>query len=113
MENAIENNNVEVASTNKGGAPVGNQNGKKGKLFYNQLRVALVQEDSRRLRTIADKLVKAAEQGEPWAVKEIMDRVDGKAVQSTEISGVDGEAIELKQIEFIIKRPEWSKQKKN
>jgi hypothetical protein len=106
MENAIENNNVEVASTNKGGAPVGNQNGKKGKLFYNQLRVALVQEDSRRLRTIADKLVKAAEQGEPWAVKEIMDRVDGKAVQSTEISGVDGEAIELKQIEFIIKRPE-------
>ena len=106
MENAIENNNVEVASTNKGGAPVGNQNGKKGKLFYNQLRVALVQEDSRRLRTIADKLVKAAEQGEPWAVKEIMDRVDGKAVQSSEISGVDGEAIELKQIEFIIKRPE-------
>ena len=106
MENAIENNNVEVASTNKGGAPLGNQNGKKGKLFYNQLRVALVQEDSRRLRTIADKLVKAAEQGEPWAVKEIMDRVDGKAVQSTEISGVDGEAIELKQIEFIIKRPE-------
>jgi hypothetical protein len=106
MENALENNNVEVASTNKGGAPVGNQNGKKGKLFYNQLRVALVQEDSRRLRTIADKLVKAAELGEPWAVKEIMDRVDGKAVQSTEISGIDGEAIELKQIEFIIKRPE-------
>jgi hypothetical protein len=34
-------------------------------------------------------------------------------VQATEISGVDGEAIELKQIEFIIKRPEWSKQKKN
>ena len=29
-----------------------------------------------------------------------------KAVQATEISGVDGEAIELKQIEFIIKRPE-------
>jgi hypothetical protein len=106
MENALENNNVEVASTNKGGAPVGNQNGKKGKLFYNQLRMALVQEDSRRLRTIADKLVKAAEDGEPWAVKEIMDRVDGKAIQATEISGVDGEAIELKQIEFIIKRPE-------
>lgn len=106
MENALENSNVKVASTNKGGAPVGNQNGKKGKLFYNQLRMALVQEDSRRLRTIADKLVKAAEDGEPWAVKEIMDRVDGKAVQATEISGVDGEAIELKQIEFIIKRPE-------
>ena len=105
MENALENNNVEIASNGRG-APIGNQNGKKGKLFFNQLRMALVQEDSRRLRTIADKLVKAAEDGEPWAVKEIMDRVDGKAVQATEISGVDGEAIELKQIEFIIKRPE-------
>ena len=106
MENSLEINNVEVAPTNKGGAPVGNQNVKKGKLFYNQLRVALVQEDGRKLRNIAQKLVDAAEQGEPWAVKEIMDRVDGKAVQSTEISGVDGNAIELKQIEFIIKRPE-------
>lgn len=106
MENALENNNVEVEPTNKGGAPLGNQNGKKGKLFYNQLRKVLVQEDSRKLRTIAEKLVDAAEQGEPWAVKEIMDRVDGKSVQATEISGVDGEAIELKQIEFIIKRPE-------
>ena len=106
MENSLEINNVEVAPTNKGGAPVGNQNGKKGKLFFNQLRKALVQEDSLRLRKIADKLVEAAEQGEPWAVKEIMDRVDGKAVQATEISGVDGEAIELKLIEFVIKRPE-------
>lgn len=106
MENSTEINKVEVESINKGGAPLGNQNGKKGKLFYNQLRIALVQEDSRKLRNIADKLVAAAEQGEPWAVKEIMDRVDGKAVQATEISGVDGGEIELKQIEFIIKRPE-------
>ena len=106
MEKNIENNNVEVAPTNKGGAPIGNQNGKKGKLFYNQLRKALVQEDSRKLRTIADRLVDAAEQGEPWAIKEVIDRVDGKAVQATEISGVDGDAVQLKLIEFVIKRPE-------
>ena len=106
MENNIQNNNVEVAPTNKGGAPIGNQNGKKGKLFYNQLRKALVQEDSRKLRTIADRLVDAAEQGEPWAIKEVIDRVDGKAVQATEMSGVDGDAVELKLIEFVIKRPE-------
>jgi hypothetical protein len=106
MENAIENKNVEVASTNKGGAPVGNQNGKKGKLFYNQLRVALVQEDSRKLRTIAQKLVDAAEQGEPWAIKEVIDRVDGKAVQSTEISGLDGGILEtLNTINIVLKKP--------
>jgi hypothetical protein len=105
MENSIENKEVEIAPISKVGAPIGNQNGKKGKLFYNQLRKALVQEDSRKLRTIADRLVDAAEQGEPWAIKEVIDRVDGKAVQATEISGVDGDAVELKLIEFVIKRP--------
>jgi hypothetical protein len=33
MENSTENNNLQVEPTNKGGAPTGNQNGKKGKLF--------------------------------------------------------------------------------
>ena len=105
MENAKENNNVEIASNNRGGQP-GNQNGKKGKLFYNQLRVALVQEDSRKLRTIAQKLVDAAEQGEPWAIKEVIDRVDGKAVQATEISGLDGGILEtLNTINIVLKKP--------
>jgi hypothetical protein len=106
MENSTEIKEVGIAPISKVGAPIGNQNGKKGKLFYNQLRKALVQEDSRKLRTIADRLVDAAEQGEPWAIKEVIDRVDGKAVQATEISGVDGDAVELKLIEFVIKRPE-------
>ena len=106
MENSKENKDLEVVTTNKGGAPVGNLNSKKGKLFHGELHKALIQEDRLKLRQIADKLVEKAIEGEPWAVKEIMDRVDGKAVQSTEISGVDGEAIELKQIEFVIKRPE-------
>lgn len=107
MENALENNHVEVAPTNKGGAPIGNQNGKKGKLFYNQLRVALVQEDSRKLRNIAEKLVKAAEDGEPWAIKEVIDRVDGRAVQATEISGLDGGILEtLNTINIVLKKPD-------
>jgi hypothetical protein len=106
MENAKENKNVEVDTINKGGAPVGNQNSKKGKLFYNQLRVALVQEDSRKLRMIAQKLVDAAEQGEPWAIKEVIDRVDGKAVQATEISGLDGGILEtLNTINIVLKKP--------
>jgi hypothetical protein len=106
MENAIENNNVEIASNNRGGQP-GNQNGKKGKLFYNQLRVALIQEDSRKLRMIAQKLVDAAEQGEPWAIKEVIDRVDGKAVQATEISGLDGGILEtLNTINIVLKKPD-------
>ena len=95
MENSTENNNLQVETTNKGGAPVGNQNSKKGKLFYDALRIALVQEDRKKLRKITDKLVQAAEEGEPWAVKEIMDRMDGKPVNTTELSGVEGDALKL------------------
>jgi len=109
MENSIENNNVEVALTNKGGAPIGNQNGKKGKLFYDQLRVALVQEDKKRLRNIAEKLVKAAENGDAWAIKEVIDRVDGKAIQATEISGADGADLStLQTINIVLKKPDGS-----
>jgi hypothetical protein len=95
MENSSENNNLSVETTNKGGAPKGNDNARKGKLFYNELRKALVQQDQINLRRIADKLVEKAIDGEPWAVKEIMDRVDGKAIQATEISGTDGEDLKM------------------
>ena len=95
MENAKENNKVEVSPTNKGGAPIGNQNGKKGKLFFDALRVALVQEDRKKLRKITEKLIEAAENGDAWAVKEIMDRMDGKPVNTTELSGVDGGILKM------------------
>jgi hypothetical protein len=95
MENSTQNNNLQVEPTNKGGAPTGNQNGKKGKLFYDALRIALVQEDRKSLRKITDKLVKAAEEGDAWAVKEIMDRMDGKPVNTTELSGAEGTPFKL------------------
>lgn len=95
MEESKENNNLEVKPTNKGGAPIGNQNGKKARLFYDQLRKALIQQDQLNLRLIADKLVEKALDGESWAVKEIIDRVDGKAIQATEISGADGEDFKM------------------
>lgn len=68
----------------------GNQNAKKGKIFADQLRKVLLQNDALKLRTIAQKLADAAEEGEPWAVKEIMDRMDGKPHQSTSIEDGEG-----------------------
>lgn len=76
--------------TNKVGAPEGNDNARKGKLFYDQLRKVLVQNDSLKLRQVSEKLVDAAIEGEPWAVKEVIDRMDGKAVAIQEIQGPDG-----------------------
>jgi len=51
--------------------------------------------DRKRVFNIAETLITAAESGGPWAVKEIMDRVDGKPKQQTEVSGPDGEALPL------------------
>ena len=71
------------------GAPLGNDNRAKGKMFYDALRKALVQ-NPHRLDKITDTLITAAEAGEAWAVKEIMDRMDGKAVQVTQMENADG-----------------------
>lgn len=95
MENSSENNNLPIESNSSVGAPKGNQNAKKGKLFYNELRKALVQNDQLNLRLIADKLVEEALNGESWAIKEVIDRVDGKAIQATEISGSEGEDLRM------------------
>ncbi len=48
------------------GGQQGNQNAAKSRLFYDKLRLVLVQEPHR-LRSIAEQLVTQAEAGEPWA----------------------------------------------
>jgi hypothetical protein len=83
-----------IETNNKVGAPEGNDNAKKGKMFYDQLRKILVQNDQLKLRKISEKLAEAAEKGEAWAIKEIMDRMDGKPVAIQEVQGPGG--VELK-----------------
>ena len=72
-----------------GGAPIGNQNAAKSRMFYDKLRLVLTQEPHR-LRDIAEQLVKKAEEGEAWAIKELIDRVDGKAHQAVALENADG-----------------------
>ena len=79
-----------IETNNRVGAPEGNDNARKGKMFYDQLRKILVQNNQLKLRKISEKLAEAAEKGEAWAIKEIMDRMDGKAVAIQEIQGPDG-----------------------
>jgi hypothetical protein len=86
------------------GGQQGNQNAAKSRLFYDKLRLVLVQEPHR-LRSIAEQLVSQAEAGEPWAIKEIIDRVDGKAVQATTIENADGTPL-LGGIQVTFIKPE-------
>ena len=84
-------------------APIGNTNAVKGKMFYDKLRKALTQEPHR-LENIVGQLITQAEQGEAWAVKEIIDRLDGKAVQTTQMENSDGTPL-LAGIQVMFVRP--------
>lgn len=92
---------TESAKPNKGGAPKGNNNGAKGRPFYNQLRKILAQDDlkkpetQRHLHKIAMRLIRAAEGGEEWAIKELANRLDGKAIQGVAMVTPDGAATSL------------------
>lgn len=87
----------------RGGQP-GNQNAAKSRMFYDKLRLVLTQEPHR-LRKIAEELVKKAEEGEPWAIKELIDRVDGKAHQAVALENSDGSPL-LTGIQVTFVKPE-------
>jgi hypothetical protein len=79
------------------GRPAGSQN--KDKPFREALRMelaALDDDDHKSLRGLARNLLKIAAGDDGFqAIKEVADRLDGKSVQATEITGVDGGAIEI------------------
>lgn len=84
-----------VESTNKGGAPEGNANATKNKPWIAAVNRAIAQGDADRLRNIAEKMLLEAEKGEAWAIKELGDRLDGKAAQSHEVKIPEGVNINM------------------
>lgn len=76
------------------GAPLGNDNAAKGKKWRAAIDRALETrsrvDGKEILDELANVLITQALAGEQWALKEFGDRIDGKAVQQTEISGPDG-----------------------
>lgn len=83
----------------------GNPEGKKpNKPFLDALNRAIKQDDSKKLRDAAERLMYLAAEGESWAIKELADRLDGKAAQS--IVGADGGDFKAKvTVEFVSKNP--------
>jgi hypothetical protein len=84
-------------------ANIGNtHSSKENRIWGNIIRKLAVQEDYKRLHAVANTLFEKAVEGDMTAIKEIGDRIDGKAVATTEISGPDGSAIPIGlPIEFI------------
>ncbi len=80
------------------GAPEGNTNSSRAnRLWGDTIRRVFVQ-DGEKLRQIADKLVELARTGDMAAIKEVGDRLDGKAAQSVAVSGPDGGPMQVEQI---------------
>lgn len=69
------------------GAPIGNQNAAKSRVFSDAVRRAIAQDDGKRIRAAAERLLDLAEAGEAWAVKELFDRLEGKAPQAVTLGG--------------------------
>ncbi len=88
------------------GAPKGNQNSAKGRLWRDAVNRALAKKGreiggdgsaiDRGLNVVAEKFIEACANGEAWALKDLGDRLDGKPAQAVEVSGRDGGPIETK-----------------
>lgn len=64
----------------------GHKHGAKSRLFDGALKRAIAQDDGKRLRAAAEKLLDLASEGEPWAVRELADRLDGKSIAAVEVT---------------------------
>ena len=79
----------------RGGQP-GNQNAAKGKPWTDAIKRALARAEdgsARSLNALAEKFLDACAEGDMAALKELGDRLDGKARQQTELSGADGQPL--------------------
>lgn len=86
---------------------VSNPSGRNGKQFKAALNVAIrrAEGDKIMLARIAEALVDKAASGDVQAIKEVADRLDGKAVQATEISGPEGGEIPIGRVEWHVVKP--------
>jgi hypothetical protein len=80
----------------KVGAPFGNINSNKNnRIWANTIRKLAIQEDYKRIHVIAEKLFEKAAEGDLGAMKEVGDRLDGKAIAVQEITGADGKDLPI------------------
>ena len=80
----------------------GNKHGAKARLFDQALKRAIAQDDGKRLRDAAEKLLSLASEGERWAVEMLADRLDGKAHQSVTVEPRNIEEMTLDQLRAAV-----------
>jgi len=84
-------------------AQIGNDNAHRGKVVRSVIAKRL--EERAALAVIADALIDKAMDGDLAAAKEIFDRIDGKAKQQTEVTGLDDSPL-FRAVEIRLTRPD-------
>lgn len=79
-------------------APEGNKNATKNRPWAEAVNRALLADDGKKLRLLADKLIDRALEGDVSALKEVGDRIDGKPAQA--IVGADGGNLVVEVVRF-------------
>ena len=86
-------------SGNKGGAPIGNSNAAKAKMWSAAINRALDArtrlEGKEALDTLAEELLKKCAEGDLSALKELGDRIDGKPAQSLNVGSEEENPLRL------------------
>jgi len=84
------------------GAPLGNQNATRGRIWRQAIERALEKRSKaatiEALDELAEKLLVAAESGEGWALKELGDRLEGKPAQAIIGGNEDDPPIQVAEI---------------
>lgn len=75
------------------GAPIGNQNAAKAKMFGDRLRNACIREDWKRVNQGIEELLIKVSEGERWAIELVRDTFDGKPAQAIVGGGEDSAPI--------------------
>ena len=78
-----------------------NYSSKTNRLWAETIRRAVVQDDAQRLRQIAEALLIKASEGDMAAIKELGDRLDGKALQENKLTGDSDEPVTIKIVTGI------------
>lgn len=72
------------------------------KPFEAALKRAIIQNNGKHLRAMADKVLDLAAAGEPWACIFVADRLDGKPKQRIEAEDGDGKPLPVRAISFVV-----------